>query len=82
MIEQNDMHKTQQRIRKTLLFAFNMGHEEFEQLLPRILATNCTQHYLDDHWYMMRANPAKWLLNLDFEAQERFIQAALDKYGD
>ena len=82
MLDPDDMHKTQQRIRKTFLFAFNMSREEFEQVLPRLLATSCTGRYVDDHWYMMRVNPAKWLLNLDFESQERFIQMAIDKYGD
>ena len=46
-----------------------------------MLATNCTGRYAEVHWYKMQDDPAQWLLDLDIEARECFIQAALDKYG-
>jgi DNA-binding GntR family transcriptional regulator len=67
---------------KALHLAFSISREDFTDLLMRVLGVEfVTDFYADEHWDSMRADFAKWLSNLDREAQVEYFKMALEKYG-
>ena len=72
----------QQGFRKAVLLGNNTNYDDFTKLLKKMLGLRTiSQDYADEHWTQMRHDLATWLVNLDTEAQTKFFEAAIEKYG-
>ena len=67
---------------KAVIFANNINYDEFTKVLKKMLGLRTiTENYADEHWTQMRHDLATWIVNLDTDAQTKFFEAAIEKYG-